>query len=69
LGGLDLDREEPFQCGGEAQPLVLGGVDDGGQVFGGVVQFQYCQVRTELLVEAGLRRSCGQWGCRRWRRG
>ena len=30
LGGLDLDREEPFEGSGQAQTLGVGAVQDGG---------------------------------------
>lgn len=38
LVGIDLDREEAFQGRGQGQPFGVGGVQDGGQVLGGVVQ-------------------------------
>jgi hypothetical protein len=40
----DLGSEQPFQGRGQGQALGGGGVQDGGQVFGGVVQLQRGQV-------------------------
>ena len=66
LGSVDLDGQEPFQGGGHGQVLGGCGVQDGGQVLGGVGQLQDRQVGPQLLVEAGLgagRRGlrCGGW--------
>ena len=43
------------------RPSAAGGVEDGGQRLGGVVQLELGEVAAQLLVEAGLR---GRGRCR-----
>jgi hypothetical protein len=72
LGGVDLDRRGVVPGRGQGQALGVGGVQDGGQVLGGVVQLQDREVAAELLVQRGLRRARRRrrWGggscCSHW---
>ena len=54
FGGVDLDPQESFEGGGGGEVLGAGGVEDGGECFGGVSQPQVGQVGAELLVAARL---------------
>ena len=62
--GVDFDGQQPLQRDGQRQALGGGLVQDRGQRFGGGVQFEFGQVRAQLLIAAGrsrrrLRRRCG----------
>ena len=56
FGGGHLDGQQPFERRGQRQPFGAGGVEDGGEVFGGVVQLEGREMATQLLIERGLRR-------------
>ena len=51
---LDLGGEQVLQRRGESPALGGGGVQDGREVFGGVVEFQGGQVGAQPLVDARL---------------
>ena len=59
--------QQPLQRRGHRQRLDRGGVQHGGQRFGGVVEFQHRQVRAEALIAAAasaVPAGSGKWRCR-----